>query len=71
MNYNTMDEHGRQTRTIRERKKLAKLEDEASFKAIRDAAYDESQDKEFQKDAGSKKNKRKGKKLLDDLFPRA
>ena len=60
-----------QTRTISERKRLASLEDEASFRAIRDAAYDESRDKQFQKDAGSKKNKRKGKKLLDDLLGRA
>jgi len=52
--------------------KIAKnIEDESSFRAIRDAAYDESQDKQFQKDAGSKKNKRKGRKILDDLFPRA
>ena len=53
-----------QTRTISERKRLASLEDEASFRAIRDAAYDESRDKQFQKDAGSKKNKRKGKNYL-------
>ena len=53
------------------RKTAMNIEDEASFRAIRDAAFDESQDKQFQKDAGSKKNKRKGKKLLDDLFPRA
>ena len=63
------------TKIIKKEKKGNKLamglEDESSFRAIRDAAYDESQDKQFQKDAGSKKNKKKGRKILDDLFPRA
>ena len=44
------------------------IEDDPAFRAIRDAAYHESQDKQFQKDAGSKKNKKKGRKLLNDLL---